>query len=62
MNKVGKWVDIDPKAYKLIDQAMVIHKNTSPENQTAAKRFFDFMSSPIAQSILKRNGYQLSDK
>lgn len=62
MNKIGKWVDIDPKAYKPIDQAMVILKNTLPENQTAAKRFFGFMSSPIAQSILKRNGYQLSDK
>lgn len=57
MKTVGKWVDIDPKAYKPIDQSMVILKNTSPENHTAAKRFFDFMSSPTAQSILKRNGY-----
>jgi len=57
MKSVGKWVDIDPKAYKPIDQAMVILKNTLPENQTAAKRFFDFMSSPVAHSILKRNGY-----
>ena len=57
MKTVGKWVDIDPKAYKPIDQAMVILKNTLPENITAAKRFADFMSSPIAQSILKRNGY-----
>lgn len=59
MSKIGRWVDIDTKAYKPIDQAMVILKNTSPENQTAAKRFFDFMSAPIAQSILKRNGYLL---
>lgn len=59
MNKIGKWVDIDPKAYKPIDQAMVILKNTLPENQNAAKRFFDFMSSAKAQSILKRNGYLL---
>jgi molybdate transport system substrate-binding protein len=57
MKTVGKWVDINPKAYKPIDQAMVILKNTLPENITAAKRFVDFISSPIAQSILKRNGY-----
>lgn len=57
MSKIGKWVDIDPKAYKPIDQGMVILKNTLPENHTAAKRFFDFMGSPIAQTILKRNGY-----
>jgi molybdate transport system substrate-binding protein len=57
MKLIGKWVDIDQKSYKPIDQAMVILKNTLPENQTAAKKFLDFMSSPIAQSILKRNGY-----
>lgn len=59
MKTVGKWVDIDQKAYKPIDQAMVILKNTLPENKIATKRFLAFMSSPIAQSILKRNGYLL---
>lgn len=59
MKKIGKWVDIDPRAYKPIDQGMVILKNTSTENQSATKRFFDFMSSAKAQSILKRNGYLL---
>jgi molybdate transport system substrate-binding protein len=57
MRNIGKWVDINPKAYKPIDQGMVMLKSNSADNQTAAKRFFDFMSSPIAQSILKRNGY-----
>ncbi len=57
MSKIGKWIDINPKAYKPIDQAMVMLKSNSAHNQAAAKRFFDFMSSPIAQSILKRNGY-----
>jgi molybdate transport system substrate-binding protein len=57
MRKVGNWVDINPKAYKPIDQGMVMLKSNSADNQAAAKRFFDFMSSPKAQSILKRNGY-----
>lgn len=57
MSKIGKWVDINPKSYKPIDQGMVILKSNSADNQAAAKRFFDFMSSPIAQGILKRNGY-----
>lgn len=57
MKRVGKWVDIDPKAYKPIDQGMVMLKSNSTDNQAAAKRFFDFMSSPKAQSILKKNGY-----
>ena len=59
MSKIGKWVDINPKAYKPIDQAMVILKSNSTDNQAASKRFFDFMSSPKAESILKRNGYLL---
>lgn len=59
MSKNGKWVDIDTKAYKPIDQAMVILKNTLPENKSAAQRFFNFMGTSKAQSILKRNGYLL---
>lgn len=57
MSKIGKWVDINPKAYKPIDQGMVMLKSNSADNQAAAKRFYDFMISPKAQSILKRNGY-----
>lgn len=57
MKNVGKWIDIDPKAYHPIDQAMVGLKSGSVENQIAAKKFFAFMSSSKAQSILKANGY-----
>ncbi|MDY0194595.1 MAG: molybdate ABC transporter substrate-binding protein [Sulfurovaceae bacterium] len=59
MKNVGKWVEIDPKAYNTIDQAMVGLKNGSPENQIAAKKFLRFMSSPKAVEILKANGYGL---
>lgn len=59
MKNVGQWIEIDPKTYNPIDQAMVGLKNGSPENQIAAKKFIRFMSSPAAQAILKANGYVL---
>ena len=59
MKNIGEWVEIDPKAYNTIDQAMVGLKNGSPENQIAAKKFLRFMSSAKAQEILKASGYGL---
>lgn len=59
MKNVGKWVEVDPKSYNTIDQAMVGLKNGSPENQIAAKKFLRFMSSPKALEILKSSGYGL---
>lgn len=59
MQNIGKWVEIDPKAYNTIDQAMVGLKNGTPENQIAAKKFLRFMSSAKAQEILKASGYGL---
>ncbi|HEX5711301.1 MAG TPA: molybdate ABC transporter substrate-binding protein [Sulfuricurvum sp.] len=59
MKNVGKWVEIDPKTYNTIDQAMVALKNGTPENQIAAKKFLKFMSSAKGQKILKANGYQI---
>lgn len=62
MKNVGKWVEIDPKSYNKIDQAMVGLKNGSPENQIAAKKFLRFMHSAKAQSILEASGYGLPQK
>lgn len=59
MKNVGKWVEIDPKAYNTIDQAMVGLKNSSSENQIAVKKFLKFMTSTKAHKILKANGYQI---
>lgn len=59
MKNVGKWVEVDDKAYNTIDQAMVGLKNGSPENQIAAKKFLRYMSSPKAITILKANGYNI---
>lgn len=62
MKNVGKWVEVDPKSYNTIDQAMVGIKNASPENQTAAKKFLRYMYSPKAQEILKASGYGIPKK
>lgn len=62
MKNVGKWVEVDDKAYNTIDQAMVGLKNGSPENQIAAKKFLRFMSSAKALEILKASGYGLPKK
>lgn len=62
MKNVGEWVEIDPKTYNTIDQAMVGLKNGSPENQIAAKKFLKFMRSMKAQEILKVSGYGLPKK
>lgn len=62
MKNVGQWIEIDPKTYNTIDQAMVGLKNGSPENQIAAKKFLRFMSSPKALAILKASGYGLPKK
>lgn len=62
MKNVGKWIEVDDKAYNTIDQAMVGLKNGTPENQIAAKKFLRFMSSPKASAILKANGYGLPAK
>lgn len=62
MKNVGKWVEVDDKAYNTIDQAMVGLKNGSPENQIAAKKFLRYIGSPKAITILKANGYGIPAK
>jgi molybdate transport system substrate-binding protein len=62
MKNVGKWVEIDPKSYNTIDQAMVGLKNGSPENQIAAIKFLRYMSTPKAIAVLKANGYRVPAK
>lgn len=62
MKNVGQWIEIDPKAYNTIDQAMVGLKNGSPENQIAAKKFLKFMTSAKAKAILMANGYNCPKK
>jgi len=59
MKNVGQWVDLDPKSYNLIDQAMVGLKSNSSENQMASKHFLRFMASDKARQILSTYGYRI---
>ena len=55
-NTLGKWSLIDQSLYSPIEQGAIIIKSTSqPEN---AEKFYLFLFSSKAQSILKRFGYK----
>jgi len=58
MKDKGKWVEVDPKAYKPIAQAVVILKYAK-HNEQAAQKFYDFLFSAQAQGIFKKYGYTL---
>ncbi|MEI7999214.1 MAG: molybdate ABC transporter substrate-binding protein [Candidatus Omnitrophota bacterium] len=58
MKGKGRWVDVDPKAYSPIAQAVVILK-FAKHNELAAQKFYDFLFSPEAQEIFKKYGYAL---
>ena len=49
------WKEIDPKSYTPIKQGMIIIKQTK-ENANALK-FYEYMLSPAAKTILKEYGY-----
>ena len=49
------WQVIDPKSYSPIEQGMVLLKHGA--NNADAQKFYDYMLSPAAKSILERSGY-----
>jgi molybdate transport system substrate-binding protein len=57
MKGKGSWVDVDPKAYGPIAQAAVVLKHGSDTNADAAQKFYNFLYSAEAKSILKHYGY-----
>ncbi len=58
MKDKGTWVEVDPKAYEPIAQAVVLLKHSKQEN-AAAKKFYEFLFSPTAKDIFKKYGYTL---
>ena len=54
----GRWVAVDPQAYEPIAQAMVLLESAG-KNEAAARKFYDFMSSPDAREIFVKYGYTL---
>ncbi len=53
----GKWIEIDRKAYKQIDQGMVILKYGLDNYPVECKSFYNFLFSEKAREILKKYGY-----
>ena len=49
------WKEIDPKTYTPIKQGMIILKQT--KDTARAQKFYDYMLSPAAKTILKEYGY-----
>jgi len=57
MKEKGKWVDIDRKSYKPIAQGAVILKHGNETNHDTSKKFYDYLYSEKAKTILKKYGY-----
>jgi molybdate transport system substrate-binding protein len=55
----GKWVEVPNESYAPIAQGLVILRHGSENNGEAARKFYGFMFSSIAQAILTKYGYKL---
>lgn len=55
-SKIGKWIMIPQSFYRPIKQGVVILKST--HHLDFARRFIEFLYSPMAQAIFKRYGYR----
>ncbi len=52
----GRWYAVDSTLYPPIEQVIAI--TTHAPQPDAARRFFDFLRSPIARSILEEHGFR----
>ena len=57
----GKWVEVDKRVYKPIEQGIVVIKQSERERKTAIK-FYNFMFSEEARQILTKFGYSTSEQ
>lgn len=57
MNGIGKWIELNNKYYKPIEQSAVILKYGQENNMVNSDKFYNFLYSKKAQTILKNNGY-----
>ena len=60
MKDKGKWMEVDPQAYKPIAQGVVVLKYAQKDHSKEAQAFYDFLFSAPAQEILKKYGYNFS--
>lgn len=57
MKGKGRWVEVDTAQYSPIMQGAVILKHGAGNNKAAAERFYSFLFSQKAKSILSKYGY-----
>jgi len=57
MKGKGTWVDLDRKSYRPIEQGAVILKHGDETNKELSKKFYDYLYSKKAKTILKKYGY-----
>ena len=57
MKGKGTWIDVDRESYQPIQQGAVILKHGNETNRDATKKFYDYLYSEKAKTILKRYGY-----
>ncbi|MBF0571067.1 MAG: molybdate ABC transporter substrate-binding protein [Candidatus Omnitrophica bacterium] len=56
----GKWIELDPHAYRPIAQGVIVLKYAKLKNHfKEAREFYDFLFSARAREIFKKYGYQL---
>ena len=57
MKGKGKWVDVNRKAYHPIQQGAVMLKHGNENNPEATKKFYEYLFSKKAKTILLKYGY-----
>jgi molybdate transport system substrate-binding protein len=54
-----KWVKVDSKVYDEIKQGMLILTYAKKRNYKKALQFFNYLQSPAAKQLFKKNGYRI---
>ncbi|ETZ21354.1 molybdate ABC transporter substrate-binding protein [Pedobacter sp. V48] len=54
-----KWVKVDHKVYDEIKQGMLILTYAKKRNYDKALKFFNYLQSPAAKQLFKKNGYRI---
>jgi molybdate transport system substrate-binding protein len=57
MKGKGKWVELKAGDYPPIEQSAVLLKHAQQTNETAARKFYNFLYSAKAKAIYKKFGY-----
>lgn len=53
----GQWIELPANSYSPIAQGVIILKHGRENAPKTSQLFYDFLSSPIAKTILQKNGY-----